>query len=642
MYTIKNIEINGMRKVHHESLDINGNTYIHGPNGSGKSTVLNAAQLCLLGYIPGQAKSNSAIMANANSPLMSVSVVLQGKTPDDEVKITRSFQKRGNSVQSALDFEPEGDDTCFILSDMDLPVFDWGEFESLSSNKAKEWFIKRFMSSTENKIDWKKELNSTIEDDIIFNTDIVDKYAAKIKSTKADSLLDTIVKVNDMVKNDVGYVKAAISEKQGTLNELSLSDIGDIDVDAINKHIDDCKEKLACKKSDAESAKERYNELTRTQDENFHKSVLINKLSAMILSEEEKRKFSDDIDKSNKRIAELDENRIKFIDMISSIDSAIESKNKLKIEAAAVISSANKIISSDGICPFTSDKCDSILTKIEKLKSDAKVATETIDGIDNEIIGLNDRKKFYQDEVYNVDKRKIDLESDIKIRKSALEKSSQFEVKVASIGSEEDFPFVDKKDIDAAHEAYSSASVDAANLESEISKSNMLINQYRMIETISHERDELQERLSILNGWVKLTGANGLQSKISKEAFTQLQDKLDDHIKKIFDDGSKSKFIIKEKANSFSFGIERGKTYIPYASLSTGEKAMYAFSLMLLVLSESACRVKTMFIDDIIDHLDAKRFDSLMSIVSDQYDVQIIMAGVLPCDSKYVQVVEME
>ena len=104
---------------------------------------------------------------------------------------------------------------------------------------------------------------------------------------------------------------------------------------------------------------------------------------------------------------------------------------------------------------------------------------------------------------------------------------------------------------------------------------------------------------------------------------------------------TKDKFTL-NKANSFSFGIVRNDTYIPYNLLSTGEKTLFAFALMLYVAQNSGSDLKVVMMDDFFDHLDSDRFASLMDAVkSDLGDVQIVMAGVVPCESDFVSTVEL-
>ena len=55
----KSITITGMHKVDKKTYTFNDDvTYFIGENGSGKSTILEAAELALLGYIPGYANTN--------------------------------------------------------------------------------------------------------------------------------------------------------------------------------------------------------------------------------------------------------------------------------------------------------------------------------------------------------------------------------------------------------------------------------------------------------------------------------------------------------------------------------------------------------------------------------------------------------
>ena len=74
---IKEVTIRGMRKVNNATYSFTPQSnYILGNNGTGKSTILNAIQLAILGYIPGQSKKKKDIMANANGNHLEVSCTL--------------------------------------------------------------------------------------------------------------------------------------------------------------------------------------------------------------------------------------------------------------------------------------------------------------------------------------------------------------------------------------------------------------------------------------------------------------------------------------------------------------------------------------------------------------------------------------
>ncbi|MBR4882111.1 MAG: AAA family ATPase, partial [Clostridia bacterium] len=125
---IKSVQISGMHNVEARTYDFNDIAYLFGRNGAGKSTVMQAIQLAILGYIPGTDKTNTAIFRHANCDMMSVSVEF-----DNGQKVTRLFKKSGNSVKVTVlpdNFRPE-----HILGELELPVFNFNEFASMTANK---------------------------------------------------------------------------------------------------------------------------------------------------------------------------------------------------------------------------------------------------------------------------------------------------------------------------------------------------------------------------------------------------------------------------------------------------------------------------------------------------------------------------
>ena len=108
---IRSVTIEGMRNVKYKKYELSQLVYLHGPNGAGKSTVLNAIQLCLLGYIPGTAKSNAAIMEHANGNRIEVTVELaDADWGVQTMELTRTFERKGRTVTSNFTHEGFGSD----------------------------------------------------------------------------------------------------------------------------------------------------------------------------------------------------------------------------------------------------------------------------------------------------------------------------------------------------------------------------------------------------------------------------------------------------------------------------------------------------------------------------------------------------
>ena len=342
---------------------------------------------------------------------------------------------------------------------------------------------------------------------------------------------------------------------------------------------------------------------------------------------------------SEKSLISIKKKIEKYSNAIDEYQASIKEKEKEKANLSAKLESIEKIASSDGVCPYTGFRCDDISNKIDEFKERSKTVIDKMHSIDASVKSMEDEIEKLRDKGKKASSS--DVLRTINLCNEKLSKSAAYESKLKKLESDNDNQIIEDSDIIACKKDYERNSATMSELKQKSFEANTHLKNASMMKSIENEKDRIQERLDILNSWVKLTGANGLPSKLSKSAFESLEKRLDEYIAVIFDDGSRSRFNVSERANSFSFGINRNGRYIPYQSLSTGEKAMYAFSLMLLILSESNCKIKTLLIDDILDHLDADRFASLMNIVADKYDVQIILAGVNECDAGSIEIVEV-
>ena len=148
---------------------------------------------------------------------------------------------------------------------------------------------------------------------------------------------------------------------------------------------------------------------------------------------------------------------------------------------------------------------------------------------------------------------------------------------------------------------------------------------------------KLEQEIIALKQWDALTGVNGLQSSAgTTNPFVELGSQMDKYIQAVFGEAVTAKFNIESKANSFSFGIERNGSYIPFNLLSSGEKCMYTLALMISLVAVSKSPLKIVMVDDLLDHLDdvnvTKLFESLQTVE----DIQMIFAGVKVVNGEYV------
>ena len=148
------------------------------------------------------------------------------------------------------------------------------------------------------------------------------------------------------------------------------------------------------------------------------------------------------------------------------------------------------------------------------------------------------------------------------------------------------------------------------------------------IDKFTNKKLTIQNHVDILNVWAKYTDANNLQTKVAMEPFAELEVKVDQYLTTLFHEDVKFRTELSTKANSFSFGIMRNNKYIPYELLSSGEKTLVAFSIMLYIASATTGALKLVMVDDMLDHLDSENVYTLFERLSEVEGIQIITAGV--------------
>lgn len=641
---IKSVTIEGMRNVKYKKYELSQLVYLHGPNGVGKSTVLNAIQLCLLGYIPGTAKSNAAIMEHANGNKIEVTVELGAADwGAHTVEFTRTFERKGRTVTSNLAFEGFGSDPTMdeIMGDSKLPVFDWNSFTALTSNKLKDWFI-QFIPGMNESVNWEQELQSAVNVDVVYNADIVKEYADKFSKIDASSAVDSVIEANSTLKNDVSYCKAALAEKENAVNGLldssDISDSDDLDVDALQQQYD-----AAVKKYDAAQAS--YMDKFKKYTNALNRTAQINKLS-------------DDLS----RMLSVDDIESKQAELQSSIDDTVELQEDLQAnldsmqaqkqaaleclaECKASIETCKSVVNSDSSCPYTKLACESIARVKPQYASKLAQYSSDADSYQQEVKECDSKINYLQQELNSTeqDKQKcfklID-ELDFKLwqRKAAEEKLEKATSAVVES--------VMQKEVNEAQQLMDNAKQLERDLSFKLNTAVRIKQNADLVESMMLEKYKLQEKLDVLNAWVKLTGANGLQTKLSSKGFTDLEQKLTPYVQELFGSLYTCKFNVAQKANSFSFGLEKRSklglsTYIPYNLLSTGEKTVYAYMLMKYIADNSNSLLKLVMMDDFFDHLDKQRFASLLYTMSNSSTCQVIMAGVVDCNCEAVTVIEI-
>lgn len=603
---IESITIEGMHKLNRPTTytfeDMN---YIFGTNGAGKSTILQAIQLALLGYIPGTNKKVGDIFKHSCGRKMEITLNLS-----DGVSIRKCWEKNAKSISYTEDITPEGMALSTIIGNAELPILDFGGFMGLSSNMLKSWFI-NFLPKLNSKFDWDAELDQAslnadvVELDPEFRTQISEKLS-KIKA----SGVDAVIEANQIIKDTLSSEKQNLAMIDGGIRSLIFYDDAavsnyDAEIDNINQQLSQISD-LRTKAVEDKSKLETYNYLKSQQAETT--------LPAKTLKEDKEY-----ISIGAKRLHCLDD--IKFLN--SDIAELRQHYKELQDECSTIgikITNLQKISSSNGVCPYSKAPCNTILSSLSYIQRDiAELNVQKVNLLD-------ERAKIEQ----TISEFEAKLESDkqqeaayanrVQQLIAAYRQRDEIEQRLSEI-----VPDSNMDDIVAAIAQY-----DQQAEALRVKLSHCIANKKydETIDKFTNKKLTIQNHVDILAVWAKYTDANNLQTKVAMEPFAELEVKVDKYLTVLFHEDVKFRTELSTKANSFSFGIMRNSTYIPYELLSSGEKTLVAFSIMLYIASATTGKLKLVMVDDMLDHLDSENVYTLFDRLSEIDDIQIITAGV--------------
>ena len=584
MYTIKSVFIDGLHNTSKKKYEFTNATYIYGPNGSGKSTILNAIQFALLGYIPGTPRTKSAIMSHANQNYINVELKLADEE-NNEVTIYRSITKAGTKTNEVCNVTPDID-IQKITSGLELPVFDFGEFTSLSANKQKEALTSLL----------------PVSDNVIVSTYLkkLASYSPEVDNLLSENPYKTVKSPND-AQNCVSYFKQILSSLNAESKRL-VSTIQSL------IYYDDYKDNKPSSeiKSEINKLKIAHSEAIKRETQILSNSRIQAKIDA--LRKPNGEKLEDDI----KNDTEYNE---ALAAMLSTADYDYESDcndlNKLRDKEAsikALISQYTSVITSGTICPILNIDCETLHNNAESVSEKLKSLKDQYESIHTKYVSEDTRIR----EKY-VRQSKIVLEE--KSIKEAYEKrddlSSQL-IEISEAASSKSSSAI-QQEIDKLTEDYSKA---VAN------------EKYQsMMSKLQNDQLSLDSKIAFTKDAIKALGENGLQSDLIKEPFEKLQNEMWKTLVAAWEqkDIGVPRFIIESKSNSFDFGFERDKKFIPFQNLSSGEKCVFMTVFLAELTKMSKSELKTVIIDDLFDHLDDSKFENL---VSSNMHAQIIVAGV--------------
>lgn len=591
---LKSIDIRGMNKViqHTYTFD-NDVVYLNGKNGAGKSTVLNAIQLALLGYIPGIAKKNDLIMKHANGPFLSVTATL-----DDDGKlmqVSRVYTANKKGINCSVSTIPDNLDIADILGDLELPVFNFNEFVGMSANKLKDWFIS-FLPSNRIDINWDKELKESLQDIHLTESKFYDETLQYLNNIGGDGV--------DQVRAANAYLKQLLSFKKSEMERMTNS------IQSLIFY-DDYKDDMAIE--DIEAQKQAY-QLDYTEAITLQKSY---EACSKVLEQLATYKDLNDSLEQDDRYKKALDNKTQLESKLNDLSIKLTNNSIHMSDAQSKLHSLTSLTSGNGVCPYTNSVCDSIKASVEVWKAQMVELQKEIDNYNQYEKSLHTQIQNTRNEFSKYQMEITSLENQYKSRDNL---KSMVNPTLTNINIQEVLDRIqfDEKTISELSDKLVKA------------KANQQYNS--LVDTFTAQKFDIQQSIEALKVWIKLTGENGLQTQFMGDPFADLSDNLSVYLSAMFDEPNlKSHFNLSTKVNSFSFGIDRNGSYIPFDMLSSGEKCMYTLALLTCLTDTSNAQLKLIMIDDLFDHLDDENIENVFKGIQSISGIQYIFAGVKSC-----------
>ena len=475
---------------------------------------------------------------------------------------------------------------------------------------------------------------------------MVDEYTSRICSEFSVDTSDQVSKANAMLKRDRSYVKAVLDEKSSTLSNLTRYESYCVpDLQQANKQLQLDESSLESAKREMNSAVREYENAQRQEAEYQRKLYEFNQVTSLDPGQdaiERTRTSLDELRCKGKSLEctllglEKDEQTVH--DRLTNVEQRTGFvKGSLSLCSKDGLSDCQ-----DGTCPYTRKHCKELdeavkgrVDHVAKLNDRLKALEDERKSVEQEIESVRRMARDVRTELRNVSEAAAKLESDLSRMRKLHESALQAHRPERTSESTTDSILSDLKN--RAAEA-----CDRVNdLRARVEKSRNAVKSASMLEELYGQRDELEGKYDVLGSWIKLTGENGLQSSLASKQFEKVQEAITESVKSLFGDEAECFFDVRNKANSFSFGVKREGKYVPYNLLSTGERCLLSLAFMRYICANSDSPLKVILVDDMLDNLDDGNFKKAIAYIEQCTDVQIIAAGVLPVKSELVNVIEL-
>ena len=614
---LKSIEIDGMHNASGKKYELSDVNYFYGKNGVGKSTILQAIQLAVLGYVPGNKKQNAAIMKHGKGKMMNVSAVFDDD--GNSVSVERSYMKKGNTVQSSLDTTPEEYPVESILGDIELPVCNFNEFLAMSSNSQKAWFLK-MMSSSGSEFKWKDEFRNSVEN--ILEDDKLNEFIEEFNLDEYPTTIEGCNLLNATIKQKISFLSALLKDVTGAINSSIMYD--DIECNNYEEEIKNHQRAAQC---DSERASEIRSLINSYET---RKSIIASYEAARIRLEEAER-VRTSYKEDNRFVTDEVSNRFRTLE-----DEKAELKediNNNKLEAARL----RGIIDNPGLCPYLKTSCDDLNSYVAESKKKNEIVQKKIDAANIRLSEIESEQadiSKLMDEQVEYDRNKKNAEN---MYRQAVDAMNSAQALVATIDENDSDIEQLNEDLKLVEESW--------NLHNEmIAKLSANKKYEELLSSIECKKYLYEEQIQCCKIWDILTGPNGKPSDLAIKPFEEFEQKLTEYIQKVFPSTFSAKFTISDKANSFEFGVMNEDKFISFDALSSGEKCAYMICLLSCIVDMSDAKWKCIILDDVFDHLDDERMEQVFSIINTfSKSIQFILASVKdPCKSAVNNSIEVK
>lgn len=586
---IKSIGISHMHQIQDTvTYNLNDVTYFIGQNGAGKSTILQAIQLALLGYIPGYDKTNAGILKHSsNGNELSVTI-----TFDNDTSFTRMWKREKSTIKSSIaavpaDFTPDS-----LIGEIEIPIFNFSEFKSMTANKLKEWFIS-FLPKEGFEIDWREYLTGELGSRAaLLPEGYLDEVLSYISTDLADLKgVDLVKALNAHFKEEQSFQKAQLDRLQSTLNSM----IYYADIEQT-----DSSELLA----EHRKISELRDDLIKYESQQKSIAEVEAKLSQLHLA-------ADSVE-ADPEYKSAHTTRAALELQLSELTQELASANA---EYTRIQSEYGKLNVTSDICPYTKTRC-------EKISASLDAAKQERDRLMCELNAVGTQRDEKTQRINQI-KSKI---ADCRMIETRLERDYSNFATLCLLLPIDVIEIPTSKSVEQLQGELDEISDNIAKI-----KANEKFNQLN--ETITKDKYRAENILEVLKIWINSTGANGLQTYMMDKPFKTFADDMSKYLSSMFGTSSVASFHLEEKANSFSFGMMQKESYVEFDLLSSGEKCLFTIAMMMCLIDRSSASLKLILADDILDHLDEENASRLFSNLSTITDMQFIMAGVKECSN---------